>query len=117
MRFPSELELAIFRVCQEALNNIAKHAEANKVTLTLGFKDGFLNLHIKDDGVGFDLERLKSMGAKRSGIGLLGMRERVADLGGNLCLDSALGKGMSIHAKVPMQLRRRKNESYPGPDC
>ena len=116
-RFPSEIELAIFRVCQEALNNIAKHAKAKKVTLALGFKDGFLNLHIKDDGVGFGLEKLKSMGAKRSGIGLLGMRERVADLGGNLCLDSALGKGMSIHAKVPMQLRRRKYEAYPGPDC
>lgn len=116
MRFPSEIELAIFRVCQESLNNIAKHAKAEKVTLTLGFKDGFLDLYIKDDGAGFDMERLKSMGAKRSGIGLLGMRERVADLGGDLCVDSTPAKGTSIHAKVPMQLRRRKYEAYPGPD-
>jgi signal transduction histidine kinase len=117
MRFPPEIELAVFRVCQEALNNIVKHAKAKKVTLKLGFKDGFLDLYIKDDGVGFDLERLKSMGAKRSGIGLLGMRERTADLGGLLHLDSTQAKGTSLHAKIPMQLRRRKNEAYPGPDC
>jgi signal transduction histidine kinase len=116
-RFPSEIELAIFRVCQESLNNIVKHAKANNVVLSLGLKDGLLALSIEDDGVGFDLERLKSMGAKRSGIGLLGMRERIADLGGDFCIDSTPAKGTSIHAKMPMQLRRRKNEAYSGPDC
>jgi signal transduction histidine kinase len=115
-RLPSEVELVIFRICQESLNNIVKHANANNVALTLDCEGDILNLCIKDDGKGFDLKELQAMGAKRSGIGLLGMRERVAGLGGRLSLDSGLGKGTSIHAKIPMELRRRKHETYTGLD-
>jgi signal transduction histidine kinase len=115
-RFPSEVELVIFRICQESLNNIVKHANANNVALTLDCEGDILNLCVKDDGKGFDLKELQGMGAKRSGIGLLGMRERVAGLGGRLSLDSGLGKGTSIHAKIPMELRRRKHEAYSGLD-
>jgi signal transduction histidine kinase len=115
-RMPPEIELVIFRVCQESLNNIVKHAKASNVVLNLLLEDGILSLCIEDDGQGFDLEELKSMGAKRSGIGLLGMRERVAALGGRLFLNSAPGKGTSIQAKIPMELRRRKHEAYTGLD-
>ena len=115
-RLPSEIQLVIFRVCQESLNNIVKHAEANNVVLRLDRKGGILELYIKDDGKGFNLSDLQAMGAKRSGIGLLGMRERVAGLGGRLLIDSASGKGTSIHAKIPIELRRRKHEAYTGLD-
>jgi signal transduction histidine kinase len=115
-RLPSEIQLVIYRICQESLNNIVKHAKANNVSLSLDREDDILDLCIKDDGKGFDLKDLQAMGAKRSGIGLLGMRERVAGLGGRLYLDSGLGKGTSIHAKIPIQLRRRKHEAYTGLD-
>ncbi len=115
-RMPPEIELVIFRVCQESLNNIVKHAKASNVVLNLLLEDSILSLCIEDDGKGFDLEELKSMGAKRSGIGLLGMRERVAALGGRLFLNSAPGKGTSIQAKIPMEVRRRKHEAYTGLD-
>ncbi len=111
-RFPSAIELVIFRVCQESLNNIVKHAKANNVVLNLKLIDGILDLTIKDDGEGFDMEELKAMGSKRSGIGLLGMRERVAAIGGRLFLDSTPGKGTTIQAKIPLELRRRKHEAY-----
>jgi signal transduction histidine kinase len=115
-RIPPEIELVIFRVCQESLNNIVKHAKASNVVLNLLLEDGILSLCIEDDGQGFDLLELKAMGAKRRGIGLLGMRERVAALGGRLFLNSALGKGTSIQAKIPMKLRRRKHEADTGLD-
>jgi signal transduction histidine kinase len=115
-RLPSEIELVIFRICQESLNNIVKHAEATNVVLRLDQTGDILDLTIKDDGKGFDLKELQAMGAKRSGIGLLGMRERVAGLGGRLSLNSELGKGTLIHAKIPMELRRRKHEAYSGLD-
>jgi signal transduction histidine kinase len=115
-RFPSAIELVIFRVCQESLNNIVKHAKANNVVLNLKLIDGNLDLTIKDDGEGFDMEELKAMGSKRSGIGLLGMRERVAAIGGRLFLDSTPGKGTTIQAKIPLELRRRKHEAYQGLD-
>ncbi len=109
-RFPPEIELVIFRVCQEALNNIVKHANAKTVSLSLKLKDAHLFLSIIDQGDGFDVHELRTLGAKRKGIGLLGMRERVAALGGRLTLDSAPGKGTSINVKLPTVLRRRKNE-------
>ena len=115
-RLAPEIQLVIFRICQESLNNIVKHAKANNVALSLDRKGDILELYIKDDGKGFDLKDLQAMGAKRSGIGLLGMRERVASLGGRLLLDSASGKGTSIHATIPIELRRRKHEAYTGPD-
>jgi signal transduction histidine kinase len=113
---PPEIELVVFRICQESLNNIVKHAQASNVALKLLLEDGILTVCIEDDGKGFDLKELNAMGAKRSGIGLLGMRERVAALGGRLFLNSALGKGTLIKAKIPMELRRRKHETYTGLD-
>lgn len=109
-RFPPEIELVVFRVCQEALNNIVKHANTRTVSLSLKLKDDYLCLSIIDQGDGFDVQELRALGAKRKGIGLLGMRERVAALGGRLTLDSAPGKGTSIYVKLPTVLRRRKNE-------
>ena len=115
-RLPPAIELVVFRVCQESLNNIVKHAKADNVVLSVKQGDGILKLSIKDDGKGFDMEELKTMGAKRSGIGLLGMRERVAAIGGRLFIDSAPGKGTTVRAKIPIELRRRKHEAYQGLD-
>lgn len=115
-RLPNEIELAVFRVCQESLNNIAKHANAKNVELNLELQGNILNLSIDDDGEGFDLKELRAMGGNKSGIGLLGVRERVGALGGRLCIDSSPGKGTSIHIKMPIMLRRRKNEPYTGID-
>jgi len=85
--------IAIYRVVQECLTNIARHAQANLVTIRLWVEDQQLVLIVEDDGVGFD-----TMYAK--GFGLIGMRERVLGLGGDFELNSELGRGTSVVARL-----------------
>ncbi|TXT25630.1 MAG: multi-sensor signal transduction histidine kinase [Gallionellaceae bacterium] len=97
-----ELNITIFRVVQEALNNIASYAQANHVSVHLrrvlgaAAGDDAILLSIGDDGVGFDA------GQKLRGTGLLGMRERVIAAGGEFDLNSAPGQGVRIHIKLPV---------------
>jgi signal transduction histidine kinase len=94
-RLDPECETAIYRLVQEALNNIAKHARAQRATVKLTRNRGELQVEIRDDGDGFDLA------AVNSGFGLTGMRERAALVGGILEVDSAPGTGTSIRAVFP----------------
>ena len=92
---PIVVENVLYRVCQEALNNIARHAKAKNVTVTLKQeKEGFC-LQIVDDGQGFDVD------AENMGFGLLGMRERVRAVGGTLELDSS-SQGTSLQVRIPV---------------
>ncbi|MFO7724854.1 MAG: histidine kinase [Oceanipulchritudo sp.] len=93
--------VAFFRIAQAALSNVAQHAEATEVSLTLRQTDGHLQMEIKDNGKGFDIEDEKS-GKKPNRIGLIGMRERMEMIGGRFGIDSLPGKGTSIRMEWPL---------------
>jgi len=98
---PSERSIACFRVAQEALTNVARHARAQRVWIELDQSDGRLGLTIRDDGVGFDVARAFEQAGSRGNLGLSGMRERVEILGGNLEVDSGAGRGTRIRISLP----------------
>ena len=98
-RLAPDLETVLYRVTQETLNNVGKHAGASRVTVSLAAENGSVRLRINDDGVGFDpaaAARLLSEGH----FGLAGMRERVEMVGGRLHIDSAPGKGTSVAVEM-----------------
>ncbi|MCX6083043.1 MAG: ATP-binding protein, partial [Chloroflexi bacterium] len=97
-RFNKTIETAVFRVAQEAITNIARHAEVNEATFTLIIKPGFLRVSIADTGKGFDIKS-KEMFAS---TGLSGMRERVNMAGGHFVLQSAPGKGTLVIAEFDL---------------
>jgi two-component system, NarL family, sensor histidine kinase DegS len=93
-------QIVIFRVVQESLQNIHKHAEATAVWIDLARQaDGTIRLHVADNGKGFDHQRL--LPTLPSGMGMIGMRERAALLGGTLAVESALGRGTSVTLLLP----------------
>jgi signal transduction histidine kinase len=103
-RLPSELENAVYRLVQEALTNVAKHAGATRVQVTIEECGGELRLAIEDDGGGFDVE------AVSRGFGLAGMRERVSLTGGTLCVSSG-ERGTVVKATLPVGLREQRRAS------
>lgn len=99
-RLPREMELALYRVGQEALNNAGRHARAAHVQVTLARANGSVTLEVQDDGAGFDPDRVRP--GEGHGLGLLGMRERIVTVGGTLAIESAPGRGTAIRAQVPL---------------
>jgi signal transduction histidine kinase len=96
-RLPSEIETALYRIVQESLTNVVKHARASSVSVLITRKNGSVIAVIEDDGRGFDA------GAGRDeGLGLVGMEERVALLNGRLQVESSEGAGTTIVAEVPL---------------
>jgi signal transduction histidine kinase len=95
-RLPSEVETALYRVVQESLTNIVKHAKARNVSVSLARRGSAVAAVIEDDGAGFDQRTTRP-----EGIGLLGMRERLALLDGRLEIESRPGAGTTIVAEVP----------------
>jgi len=98
-RLLPDVETALFRITQESLTNIAKHANATKVTITLKEIEGKVKLTITDDGIGFDPISINKAG-ERKGLGLLGMRERTEALGGILHVQSSPSKGTQVIVEV-----------------
>lgn len=94
-----DVETALFRVCQEALTNVMRHAGARLVRIALERGPTGASLSIDDDGRGFDVERTGL--AEYEGLGILGMRERLSAVGGELLVDSTPGRGTRIVARVP----------------
>ncbi len=100
-RLPREIELALFRVLQESLTNVHRHASATKVEIELECTDSEVTLLVSDDGKGLNRGTLQRFRAgQAAGIGLAGMRERLADLGGMLDVESST-TGTQIRAKLP----------------
>jgi len=95
-RAPVEIETACFRIVQEALSNVAGHARARNVEVTLTAQDLVLEVTVSDDGVGFSVER------PRAGLGLLGMGERAQLAGGSLVIESAPDSGTTVRARFPL---------------
>ncbi len=100
-RLAPALELNLFRIMQEAVNNIEKHAHAREVRLRIAFHGNSIVLKIQDDGRGFDSKRGKAGKGKRRGIGLTNMRERAEFLGGTCTVESAPKQGTTITVRVP----------------
>jgi signal transduction histidine kinase len=97
---PHDVALCIFRVAQEALRNVARHAQASAAMVTLAHDDGGLLLAVTDNGVGFDIEATRT----RPSLGCASMGERVRLLGGRLGIRSASGQGTTISAWVPLRV-------------
>jgi len=97
-RLPSEVETALYRIVQEALTNVVKHAGARRVSILLTHRDGSVAVVVEDDGSGFD-----PTATSDDGLGLVGMRERVGLVGGRLRLESAAGAGATLVAEVPLR--------------
>jgi two-component system sensor histidine kinase UhpB len=102
-RLPSQIELVLYRVVQEALTNAAKHATAHQVRVDLSRTPDEVLASVEDDGAGFDVEEM--MRSRERGLGLFGMQERLALVGGQLVIDSSPGSGTRIHARVPLRAR------------
>ncbi|MBI2907213.1 MAG: GAF domain-containing protein [Chloroflexi bacterium] len=103
-RLPGKVETALFRIIQEALTNVAKHAAATAVKIRIDFSDSEVRAAIEDNGKGFEVDKvMKSEGTGR-GLGLVGMGERAAFLGGNLTIKSRPGRGTQVLMQFPVQL-------------
>lgn len=106
-RFGREVETQLYRIAQEALNNIAKHARPSDVTIMLEKNADFLVLIIEDNGLGFDSEMTTNGSAK--GLGLVGMRERASLIGADIEIESAPGSGTAIFVRLPIKKRGHSN--------
>lgn len=104
---PSETELAMFRIAQEALNNVRKHAQASEVNITVESNSSSVKMSIKDNGKGFSLSRLTGDLVREGKLGVLGMEERARLIGGNFQITSAPGKGTTVSAEAPIQTARK----------
>jgi len=96
-RLPAEIETTLYRVVQEALTNVVKHAGATYVSIVLEREVGGVTLTVTDDGTGFERARVRE-----DALGLLGMRERLALVGGSLIVGSQSGEGTTVRAHVPL---------------
>jgi signal transduction histidine kinase len=110
IRLPPETETTFFRIAQEGIGNIIKHANATHGTLHLSFEESCVCLNIADDGKGFDVAKALEPGARRA-WGLLGIQERATLAGGSLIIDSTPGKGSVIVVSVPI------HQGDAGPEC
>jgi signal transduction histidine kinase len=95
-----EIETNLYRIIQEALTNVARHAQARSVSVLLQVRDGQIVTTIEDDGKGFDLAQAQKNGR----LGLFGMQERAAMLGGSLNIEAAPGQGTTVFVKIPLSL-------------
>ena len=97
IELPGPVQQDLYRIAQEALNNVLKHAQANRIVVTLDATVERVRLEVTDDGSGFHPDAVQSVG----GLGLNGMRERAESFGGTLTIESAPGGGTRVQVEVP----------------
>lgn len=107
-RLDPAAETTIYRVVQEAVTNIVKHAEARRVSIILERHGQVLQTIVEDDGVGFDADRLLSLGSPQARLGLAGMIERAALIGGELQIESSPGRGTTLFLRVPVRPKEQE---------
>jgi signal transduction histidine kinase len=100
---PSQVELALYRIIQEALTNVAKHAHARNASIVVERKPRAVVAVIEDDGRGFDVRAVMESAQEESKLGLYGMRERAELVGGRLQIESTPGTGSSVFVEIPIQ--------------
>jgi signal transduction histidine kinase len=99
--FPPDTQIVVYRIVQEALTNIGKHAQAKNVSLAVKRNDGMISFSVEDDGKGFNVRRAMMKDAGERGLGLASMEERARMLGGSLDIWSEEGKGTRITLTIP----------------
>jgi two-component system sensor histidine kinase UhpB len=102
-RLDSMIETECFRVAQEALTNVVRHAQAKVVTVELRKEAGQLHLRVRDDGIGFAVATVREKAGCGASLGLLSMEERAALAGGGLEFNSVPGRGTEVHAWFPLK--------------
>jgi signal transduction histidine kinase len=107
-RLPLELETALYRVTQEALNNVLKHAKARRVSVLLERRADLASLIVEDDGIGFDSDAMLQAAGTQNKLGLLGMKERIRLAGGTFNVESTIDQGTTVFVRIPL---RRDTES------
>jgi len=108
--------IVLFRVAQEALANVARHAQASQAEVRIQKLDRAVCMKIKDNGRGFQEERVRRA-KRRKRLGLLGMRERLEMVGGNIVIESVPGEGTTIQAQIPLNVRARGTQRSPLAPC
>jgi signal transduction histidine kinase len=113
MRFPPDVEAALFRVFQGAIGNIAEHSKAKNASIVLVYQPDEFSLSINDDGQGFDVSRITDVEESGRGRGVFSMRERIGFLGGTSGIESKIGAGTTVWAKIPIgqDIRYGENKS------
>lgn len=111
MRFPPDVEAALFRVVQGTIGNIVKHSKAKNVSIVLVYQPGEFSLSISDDGQGFDVSKITDVEESGRGRGLFSMRERIGFLGGTSGIESNIGLGTTVWAKIPISQDIRYGEN------
>lgn len=109
INMPNKYEINIFRIIQEALTNIARYSEAKTVSVLLNIIKEKIYLKITDNGIGFDVKKYQEYSGKKTGIGLLGMRERVNSMQGTIKITSVKGKGTNIDIHIPLKEENEEN--------
>ena len=107
---PSEISICLFRVAQEALTNIYKHASATTAKVTLKYVNGNLHLIVADQGKGFDMSQGSVRKKDQSPLGLLSMKQRIEAVKGMLVIDAGINKGCRIEAKVPLSVEAHHHD-------
>jgi PAS domain S-box-containing protein len=113
--FASEVETACFRIVQEAVNNAVKHGQPRHIAVELTRVGGEIDIAVRDDGSGFDLPAARSAASRGGSIGILGMEERVALLGGRFHVETKPRQGTQVHARLPLSPRPSVFDRPPRP--
>jgi two-component system NarL family sensor kinase len=111
-RFLPDLEINLFRIIQESLHNVVKHSKAKNASVILKQVNSGLQIKIDDDGIGLERSRMGTSAALDTGIGIMGMQERVHNLGGSFSIASGESGGTRILVEIPLrpQLIGKKND-------
>ncbi|OGP73392.1 MAG: hypothetical protein A2V86_15315 [Deltaproteobacteria bacterium RBG_16_49_23] len=113
-KLPPPIETAFYRIIQEALNNIGKHAEAGRVEIFMEHKDSMIYASVTDNGKGFDLDKVLRPESKERGSGIIGMQERVSILKGHIDIRSKPGSGTHIRIEIPCPKGSENDEKDTG---
>lgn len=109
-RLPPEIETTLYRAAQEALNNVAKHAHAERVSLILECQADYINLIVEDNGVGIAEQTPDALGRRHPSMGLVGIQERVGMVGGVFTLESTSGQGTTLFLRIPLTAHAEKSD-------
>jgi two-component system sensor histidine kinase DegS len=108
-RLPSEIEVTLYRIAQEAITNVVKHAKASQASILLSFENNSATLTIEDDGIGMDVQAAQESAVRGEGWGLAGIYERVELVGGQLEMVSSPETGTRLAATVPISHQDQNN--------
>ena len=106
--FDPDSEIHVYRIVQEAINNVIKHSSANEAAVVIKNRTTHVSISVRDNGRGFDVNSLSSAEPKALGYGLTGIAERVRILGGTLTIDSRPGKGTNMTVEIPVPVRNHE---------